>query len=355
MGYEFPVRKALEAVAGLESALEADFDTDRGGFTWWHEYGLDGVALTGLMDYLYGLVAAVEENLRIAAVHLSDHREARYADDFALIKYLKENGQVPGHHERTEPEARREARIVAHEAGVLRATGSILDALAGVVVGIGGFNANILRADLGLLQPLTDGPAYPGPEVRGRLKTTETALDPDNPQGSLLRAVRSSLRHAGPDGWLEWTQFSRNDRVHRASRIKMRIFGNDGKVAQPLTRQPDHAATLGFRSANGFNTVLLTEDSQATLSGIVESVNFAVVGAFIACEDLWHRRRDRPDMITQPAGQWPSTKPPRSTTFNGYAPNTIVPPGDLSVMVSPRTGCRLQAAKVLDGQHPTTA
>ncbi|MDQ3576894.1 MAG: hypothetical protein M3443_04685 [Actinomycetota bacterium] len=47
-------------------------------------------------------------------------------------------------------------------------------------------------------------------------------------------------------------------------------------------------------------------------------------------------------------------KLPRSTTFNGYAPNMIVPPDDLSVMVNPKTGRRLRAAKVLDGDHPTT-
>jgi len=36
----------------LASLLEADFDVERGGFTWWHDYDLDGAAVTGIMDYL---------------------------------------------------------------------------------------------------------------------------------------------------------------------------------------------------------------------------------------------------------------------------------------------------------------
>ncbi|WP_414942468.1 hypothetical protein [Amycolatopsis sp. cmx-11-51] len=136
MGYDHPVLKALQATEELASLIEADFDTDRGGFTWWHDYGLDDVTITGIMDYLYGLVTAVEENLRSAAVHLADLRENRHGDDHALIKCLKETGRLPNLLQRTDLEARRDARIHAHEAGVLHATGSILDTLAGVVIGI---------------------------------------------------------------------------------------------------------------------------------------------------------------------------------------------------------------------------
>ncbi|MEV6621061.1 hypothetical protein AB0M83_02635 [Amycolatopsis sp. NPDC051106] len=354
MGYDRPVLKALKAADELASVLEADFDIHRGGFTWWHDYGLDGVEATGIMDYLYGLVAAVQENLRSAAAHLADLQENRYGDDRALIMSLKETGRLPNHLQRTDFEARRDARIHAHEAGVLRATGSILDTLAGVVVGFGGLDTSILMADLGCLQPMTEGPEYPGPKVRRRLNLTEMALDPDDPQGVLLRATRSSLLHAGPDGWLDWTRYSRNDRVHRASRIKTSVFGRDDKVGRPLPRQPDHAETLGFRLANDVNKMLLTEDSQVTLAGVLESTNVAVVGIFLACSTLWHQRRDQPDLITQPSGQWSSARPPRVATFNGYAPGTIVPQTNLAALVSPRTARRLQAAKVMDRDHPPT-
>ncbi|RSM80465.1 hypothetical protein DL991_10060 [Amycolatopsis sp. WAC 01375] len=354
MGYDQPVLKALRATEELASLLEADFDTDRGGFTWWHDYGLDRVAITGIMDYLYGLVSAVDENLRSAAVHLADLRENRYGEDHAVIKCLKETGHLPNYLQRTDLEARREARIHAHEAGVLRATGSILDTLAGVVIGIGGLDKSIVMADMACLEPLDEGAGYPGLKTRKKLNLTEKALAPDDPQGNLLRATRSSLLQAGPDGWLDWTRYSRNDRVHRASRIKMSIFGSNGKVARPLPRQPDHAATLGFHLANDIDTMLLTEDSQSTLTGVVESVNYAVIGTFLACSELWRARRDQPDLITQPSGQWTSAKPPRVATFNGYNPDTIAPQGDLAALVSPSTGRRLQAAKVVNRQHPPT-
>lgn len=146
MRFQKPVRQALDATASLQRVLEADFDVDRGGFAWWHDYNLSGVALTGIMDYLYGLTVAVADNLQSAAVHLADHNELRDEVDAALLRHIKDKRTLEGFF--TEAEARRDAQIHAHETGVLRAAGSILDAAAGVVVGVGGFGANILRADL---------------------------------------------------------------------------------------------------------------------------------------------------------------------------------------------------------------
>ncbi|MEV6641106.1 hypothetical protein [Amycolatopsis sp. NPDC051371] len=354
MGYDKPVLEALQAAQELTELFEADFDVDRGGFTWWHDYGLDGVARTGLMDYLYGLLCAVEENLRSAAIHLHDLRTNRYTDDYALLKHMRENGRIPDYRMRTDAEAQREARTNAHEAGVFRATGSILDTLAGVVVGVGGLKFNIMMADLGSLQPLAKGADYPNAKVRKRLGLTEQSLDLNDPQGNLLRATRSSLLEAGPDGWLEWTQFSRNDRVHRASRMHTGIFTEDGKMARPFPRQPDHAETLAFRMANDVRKVHLTEDSVVTLEGVVGSVNAAVVGVLLACAALWRTRKAQPALITQPEWQWASAKPPRATTFDGYAADTIKMQRNPALAVSPRTARRLQAAKVMDGDHPTT-
>ncbi|WP_414943548.1 hypothetical protein [Amycolatopsis sp. cmx-11-32] len=80
-------------------------------------------------------------------------------------------------------------------------------------------------------------------------------------------------------------------------------------------------------------------------------MNYAVVGTFLACSELWRKRRDQPDLITQPSGQWT----PRVTIFNGYNPNTIAPQSNLAALVSPSTGRRLQAAKVMNREHPPTA
>jgi hypothetical protein len=101
--------------------------------------------------------------------------------------------------------------------------------------------------------------------------------------------------------------------------------------------------------------MLLTEDSQVTLAGVVESTNVAVVGIFLACSALWRKRQVQASLITQPGGQWSSAKPPRVATFNGYAPDTIVPPGNPAALVSPKTARRLQAAKVMDRDHPPTS
>lgn len=80
MDYEKPVFAGVQAIRELGTQLDADLDTSNGGFTWWHGYNLDADTLTGIMDYLCGLVGAVRANLRSAAVHLADLTELRYTD-----------------------------------------------------------------------------------------------------------------------------------------------------------------------------------------------------------------------------------------------------------------------------------
>lgn len=134
MRYHEPVQKALKAANDLRARVQADFDITRGGCAWWHGYGLDIDAVTGIMDYLYGLVSGVSENLRIGAIHLSDLRECRFSDDRWIAEQFNKGPDrdlTRGDHE-----ARREARIDANTAGVLRAAGSTLDNLAGIIVAV---------------------------------------------------------------------------------------------------------------------------------------------------------------------------------------------------------------------------
>ncbi|MEU8632778.1 hypothetical protein AB0C38_11455 [Amycolatopsis sp. NPDC048633] len=352
MRYHEPVSKALKAAADLTALIQADFDLARGGCAWWHSYGLDIDAVTGIMDYLYGLVSGVRENLRIGAIHLYDLRQCRFSDDRWTIEQFKSGAGRSRSLVRGDQEARREARIDAHTAGVLRAAGSALDNLAGIVVAVGGFDTELVKADLGKLLPLTDGPDYPGPDVRGQLKLQKRkVLDPTDKQGVLLRAVRSSLQYAGPEGWLDWTRWSRNDRVHRGARITVNYIHKD-KIARPLPRQPDYPEAHAYRTARDPHKLFLEEDALDTLAGIVDSLNSAIVGSFLACEALWTYRRDHPDQIVQPAGQW-SNKPPRDVAFNGYQPGSATLPKDSVALVSPETGARFQASRLLDGQSPT--
>lgn len=355
MRYHEPVEKALKAADDLKALLQADLDTLRGGCAWWHGYGLDIDAVTGIMDYLYGLVSGVSENLRIGAIHLHDLRECRFSDDRWTIAQFKDGAGRTRSLFKGEQEARREARIDAHVAGVLRAAGSALDNLAGIVVAVGGFDTNIMKTDLGKLLPLTLGAGYPGPIVRGQLKLQATnVLDPADKQGNFLRAVRSSLQHAGPEGWLDWTRWSRNDRVHRGARIVVNYVDfKKGTIARPLPRQPDHPEAHAYRTSLDTRSLLLEEDSIDTLAGIVDSLNSAIVGVFVACERLWSYRKDDPDHIVQPAGQWPA-KPPRDVTFDGYRPGSATPPRDSVALVSPETGARLEASRILDGQNPNS-
>ncbi|TKG67533.1 hypothetical protein [Prauserella endophytica] len=346
MTYDDPVRKALTQSKELADLLESDFDIENGGFTWWIHYNIDSLISAGLMDYLYGLISSLRENLSSAAVHLADLTECRYADDHWTISQLRKSGGTANLH-RDASGQRRAARIDAHTAGFLRASGTILDIVAGVVVGIGGFNKNIFKSDLKLLQPLEEGPNYPGPLVRKALNLPNSVLHDSDPQGTLLRSTRSALIHAGPTGWLDWTRQMRNDRVHRASRMSMNIFSRDGKIVQPLPRNPENPEVHEFRSANQVDKMLLSEDSLVTLRGVLDSINYAVVGISMACAELWIKRKENPQLIKQPSSQWPKVKSTSSARFEGYEPREIEMPAGASAVVHPTTGRRLQAAKVM--------
>jgi hypothetical protein len=341
MRFDQPILTAVSAVRDLSKRLDQDFDVDDGGFTWWKNYELALETKTGIMDYLYGLVATVSQNLQDAALHLADLTDLRAEDD----QWLNARRRAGRPSLRGEAEQRRAASIEVHRVGVLRAVGSTLDTLAGVVVG--GFHADLVMADLGLFQPLVPGADYPGPDVRGKLKLPATVLDTNDPQGNLLRATRSSLLAAGPSGWLNWTLWSRNDLVHRSTRSLFMLLVNDDTLARPMPRQPKYSEVHAMRTGNTYEDVHLTQDALVTLSGVLESVNAAVVGTMMACTGLWDERRAHPDTITQPAIQWKTGANPPATDFVGYRPGSANSPDNGVIVTNPDTARRWKASKIL--------
>lgn len=344
--YDRPVAEALRSTQEMLDLLHADLDVERGGCSWWHDYELDKSAVIGIMDYHYGVARALSNNMHSMAVHVADLREQRYVDDLWLRTRARQAAGGLPDTRRNGADARREARIRAHTAGVLRAAGSCLDNLATLVAGIGGMKTNLKRVDLGTLLPLETGPTYPELVVRKRLGLSVGVLEADDPQGGLLRAVRSSLLSAGPEGWLDWTQGSRNDVVHREARMHLTAMTDDGQIAVLLQRQPNLPEAQGMKDAGDITKFLLTEDALSTLDGIVDSINTSTVGSLLACSSLWNRRRDDPSLIVQPTEQWMAKKPPKHVEFNGYRPGTATF-GD-GIALSPTDVRRWQARQVFD-------
>jgi hypothetical protein len=313
VSYANPIMKALTETEELAVLLDADLDLVNGGFSWWHGHGLDLGVHTEITGWLVGLVFAVETNLRGAATHLTDYREARYADDRWILQRAK-NGGVPNLH-RSNFEARREARINAHRAGILRTAGSILDTLAGVVVGVGGLDTDLPKSDLGKRSPSLRAWAILAP----RFKATSTShkmfcdlvIDEANSSGPYARHF-STLGQ--PVGWT-----------------------TPKCMASALPQIPPSSSSKKTPSS--------------PLTGVLESINAAVVGVVLACKDTWLYRRSHPGELPQPSTQWP-IRPLRTTPFAGYDPQPRKAAPNESFAVATRTGRVLRATKVLDGDHP---
>jgi hypothetical protein len=349
MPFQKPVAAAVEAVRQLGKSLDADLDLERGGCAWWHEYGLEHDVLIGITDYLWGLLLAVENNLQTAAIHLAELKQLRYTDDLWIMRVAR---QPEANFRRSGIDALRRSKIDAHVVGVLRSVGSVLDTLAGVVIAVGGFKADLVMADSRSLLPLDAGPDYPGTKGRKAFGLSAQALEPADPQGSLLRATRSSFLAAGPTGWVEWATWSRNDVVHRADRNDVLVLIDERTLARPLPRQPKHLEAHAYRTSESLDEMVLTEDSLTTLSGVVGSINAAVTGTMTACTELWRRRRADPALIEQPATQWKTGGSPSNAVFEGYEPGSAVAPTGAFVSTSPTVSRRWQAAQVLDHHRP---
>jgi hypothetical protein len=70
------------------------------------------------------------------------------------------------------------------------------------------------------------------------------------------------------------------------------------------------------------NALVLTEAARETLEGILRSsVRLAqeATGELLA---VWRTRRDRPELLAQPAKQWPGGASSETTGFEGYRPGS---------------------------------
>jgi hypothetical protein len=207
--------------------------------------------------------------------------------------------------------------VVMHIAGMARALSAALDCLAGTIIGVVAIPTPILTADLGrnIRQFLT--------------KIGNGTTDGERVQADFYRKFSEVIASVGPDGWLQWALDFRNMLVHRGRRLENgqfvpqtpQLYGPDGEPvlrARRLTylpRNPSMSDVEVWRETPMASIRDPLEALDSTKAMISETAKLLI--------DVWKWRRDNPQILTQPAAQWPkgATTTPASV-FQGYAPRS---------------------------------
>jgi hypothetical protein len=321
------------AALGMElpqwTALETDILADLKeqppyGIGWWApDPGTSRRIL--IADQLYCCATSVAGNMTEAALHwlefldASDRDSARFVDAVTI-----ENGRptVSAPRPRSPLEQLGPEFIRIHQAGIIRALASVLDCLAGVIIGVAALPTSILRADFA--------------RARYRLnRITGIANDGEEMQAQFAPRLEANIVAAGPPGWLDWTLDFRNMLVHRGRRFEYGqfvprsrvLYGAEGqrllhsRRVTHLPRDPGRSDVEVFLDPPW--TLVLSEESERTLRGLISSTKALLEASAKDLLALWQWRRDHPGSLRQPAAQWPNGRSTQSTGFNGYAPGSL--------------------------------
>jgi hypothetical protein len=296
-------------------------------------------------DQILATVDAVGTNLREASEHAS-----------AFIALVGPNGRAIPDPER--PQELREMHQLDREVvGFFRAAGSLLDCLAGAVIGVLRLPLSIQRADASAL---------------GRLTELAAAAQGDGAMvwsraGQAVEAVRV----ATPQGWFEWTLEMRNAVVHRARQIRVWLPRSPRTPGQPRlivrTEHPLHRLVrfdphlrrrpwlpdLAALAAEGEATEnWLPESASVTVSGILDRLERMIEAVAEILLDVWDDAAARRVHLAAPAANWPAShgspawRVAAAETFVGFEPNTQAPPLT-SIVMNPRDARRAQIAERL--------
>ena len=70
------------------------------------------------------------------------------------------------------------------------------------------------------------------------------------------------------------------------------------------------------------DALVLTEDASQTLGGLLDSTKAMISETAKLLIDVWKWRRDDPQILPQPATQWPKGAATATSVFQGYAPRS---------------------------------
>lgn len=344
--------RACNEVSTLEESILGDLDEIDGGIRWWSGHDLATETRCGLSDYLIDAVRGISKHLSMADFYLEEYSRKRTSADFLLRGRMRNNGGDPiGRGLDLPKDQQTDLQLQSFVYAFFNAASSVLDTLAGTVIGVAGLNLPLVKADLAKFAPFSMGTDYPSRKTRvGKSLHPEPAAQAL--QLALVRSFRTSLMVAGPEGWHIWLDHKRNQLTHRGGRLQLVAFPRRGRGLDTerfllLDRDPDLTTVQGFnRDSSTIETMYLLEDELTTMTGLLKSLNSTVIGTVVAAKNLWENRRAAPLLITQPSTQW--HEPQNSSGFNGYQPLPDLLKALNAVLVSPTDSTRLNASQALN-------
>lgn len=323
------------------------------GIGWWAPH--PGTSRRILIsDQLYACTESVSTNMIEAALHRLEFVDSadRHGDRFVnAVRF--ENGRPSFNPPRPlNPLEDLSIQMVRlHVAGVVRALAGALDCMAGTIIGVLALPKSILKADFG--------------QVRGVLKKKAAGKSTDGEivLASFAEEFERLIGTAGPAEWLDWELAFRNMLVHRGRRIDVgqyvprapALLGPGGqpilrvRVVNHLPRDPGRSDVEVFLEPS--RTLILTEDADQTLDGLLRSTKTLIEGAAKELIKVWNWRREHPDSLPQPTEQWPNGASTDSIGFCGYAPGSFEYGPDM-MLTHPVVAQRISAAALHDDARP---
>lgn len=345
------VSNALHEAEALSAEILTDLDEENGGIGWWASYGMSTATSCDLSDYLIEVVNGIAKNLRIVEFYFREYEGKRKSADFKLRNRMRISGgdPLPRDAVAAAEDRKLDLQLDSYVYGFFNAGTSVLDTLAGALIGVAGLDLPIVRADLRMLGPFVAGNDYPLKKSPLSRSANERA-DAREIQFATARAFRSSLIQAGPSDWYLWLDRKRNQLSHRGGRMQMVAFkrrdrGPDQERYRIMERDPELTTTQGMRlDASSVEATHILEDELSLMVGLTSSLSATVVGSLVAARSTWLLRREFPEVLPQPAGQWRTPNP--AIQFNGYEPRSDILDQATAVIVNPSDATRLSASHI---------
>jgi len=309
-------------------------------------------------DYFMSAISGVQSSLNAAALATKRYRERQCSDNQWISNQWaqagKQRGVTPDDFvraaRRDHKAAEREVEMLASAEHCLLHLVQALDRLAVCVAVTSALRVEVLELDWSALAKFARTRAGKGHELLRQSPAGEAE------QLAILRMILDEPAVHGPIDWLAWLLRARNTVIHRPPKTWLALMTSDrGRptgLTRPFHRQPgwpEMEAWLNSRHEGEFE-IILNDEPASTLDGLTGSVCGLVTVLAERCSSLVSKRRADPKLLVQPGYQWPEYFDKPLLDFPGYGNPPKVRLNGIEVHVSPDTGRRMRAFRLLDAQ-----